>query len=171
MRRVIAIAVLCAVAACGAQRKAERAPNLADSLSPGCYTVDLFDPYRLEYPSADVPAGYREFLGVWQNGAWGGQWCHDLYITKVHADGRVELLDVYGPSPKHGHEASVFKRTGQIEGGVLTFLSHRRAPVSYRIVGDFLVGNRSDHVGKSEITMSRTDRVAQVPVPPRKPIS
>ncbi|MEM1300499.1 MAG: hypothetical protein AAGH68_14595 [Pseudomonadota bacterium] len=170
MRRILALLALGALAACAPEQKAKIEEDFSKRLSPGCYTVDLFDPYRLEYPEAGVSAENRKFLGVWKNGAWGGNWCHDLYITNVFADGSVELLDAYGPSAKHGHEATVYKRKGKIENGVLTFLSHKQTPVSYRLAGEYLVGTRKDLFGTIEITMSRTDRLAEVPVPPRKPV-
>ena len=80
------------------------------------------------------------------------------------------MLDAYGPSAQHSHEATVYKRKGRIENGVLTFMSHKQTPVSYKLVGEFLVGERKDLFGTIEITMSRTDKVAEVPVPPRKPV-
>lgn len=169
MRRIVVLLALGALAACAPERKAKIEVDLRERLSPDCYTVDLFDPYRLEYPSAEVSAENRKFLGVWKNGAWGGNWCHDLYITKVSPDGTVELLDAYGPSAKHGHEATVYKRTGRIDKGVLTFMSHKQTPVSYKLAGEYLVGTRKDLFGTIEITMSRTDRLAEVPVPPRRP--
>ena len=170
MRRILALCALGVLAACAQPKKPEVKVDLSKKLSPGCYTVDLFDPYQLEFPEAAVPADARKFLGVWQNGAWNGEWCHDLYVTKVLADGTVEVLDAYGPSASQKHEASVFKRTGRIKDGVLTFISHRNTPVSYRLVDGFLVGERKSVFGSAEITMSRTDRVAEIPVPPRKPV-
>lgn len=82
----------------------------------------------------------------------------------------MEVLDAYGPSRDRGREATVFRRTGQIEDGVLSFISHGSSPVRYRIVGDFLVGQRKDSLGTFEITMSRTDGLAQIPLPPEKPV-
>ena len=171
MKRILALLALGMLAACAPKKQAAvKTADLTDQLSPGCYTVDLFDPYRLEYPEPGVTAEQRKFLGVWQNGSWNDEWCHDLYVTKISADGTVEVLDAYGPYPRFKYEASVYKRVGKIENGVLTFISHADAPVSYRLVGDFLVGTRQDIFGKSDITMSRTDRLAVVPVPPRKPV-
>ncbi|MFK7941690.1 MAG: hypothetical protein AB8B85_02070 [Paracoccaceae bacterium] len=170
MRRTLALLALGLLAACAPQKKAQVEADLSKQLSPGCYTVDLFDPYRLEYPEAGVSPKDLGFLGVWQNGAWDGDWCHDLYITRVSADGSVELLDAYGPSARFGHEATVYRRKGRISDGVLTFISHKQTPVSYRLVGDYLVGQRKGLFGVIDITMSRTDRVAVVPVPPRKPV-
>lgn len=170
MKRFMALIGLCALAGCAAEKRAAVETQIRQQLSPGCYTVDLFDPYTLEPPAAGVSAEDRKFLGVWKNGAWGGSWCHDLYITKIEPDGSVELLDAYGPSSRHGHQPTVFKRKAQIKDGVLSFRSHGSAPVEYRIVGDFLVGERRDSLGKFEITMSRTDGLAQIPIPPEKPV-
>lgn len=160
---------IAALAGCTAEKQAKVKVDLSKKLSPGCYTVDLFDPYQIEYPAADVPEGSRNFLGVWKNGAWGGRICHDLYITKVLANGDVELIDAYGPDRANGREATVFKRRGQIKDGVLSFYSYGRAPVRYRLVGQYLVGERRDAFGKFEITMSRADGLAGTPVPPKRP--
>ncbi len=155
------------LAAC-VQPKPKKKIDLADSLKPGCYTVDLFTPYQIEYPDAQVPADARQFLGVWKNGAWNGRWCHDLYVTKVYADGRVDVLDAHGPSPYTGVDATAFKRTGSIKNGVMN-LRIDGFPVTYRIVDGYLVGNRKIKSGALEITMSREDGIAQVPIPPVNP--
>ena len=130
--------------------------NVADRLSPGCYTVDLFDPYTIEAPTPDVPADATAFLGVWRNGAWNGDWCHDLYVTRIAADGSVEVLDAYGPWRAAGIEATVFRRNGHIDDGVLTFHS-QGGTVQYRREGEYLVGSRRGTCGNMEITMSRQD--------------
>jgi hypothetical protein len=196
MKRLAAVIGLLAIAGCAEEKQAEVEVDVSKRLSPGCYTVDLFDPYTIHAPGPDVPEEARAFLGVWKNGAWGGHWCHDLYITQAFADGTVELLDAYGPYREAGIEATVFKRTGRVKDGVLTFTSRDRSPVEYRIVGGYLVGERKGTLGTFEITMSREDgledvshagrhagrhaalaagavaipAVAQVPVPPRKPL-
>lgn len=180
MKRLAAAIGLLAIAGCAEEKQAEVKIDLADRLSPGCYTVDLFDPYKIENPAPDVPQDAREFLGVWKNGAWGGRWCHDLYITKAFSDGGVELLDAYGPYREAGIEATVFKRRGHVKDGVLSFTSQHGSPVEYRIVGHYLVGERRGTLGTFEITMSREDglatamgtapALAQVPMPPRKPL-
>ena len=170
MRRLFILAVMGALAACTAQKRAEVQVDLSKKLSPGCYTVDLFDPYRIEYPSADVPTDVRKFLGVWKNGAWGGRTCHDLYITRAYADGRVDVIDAYGPNTSAGREATVFKRTGVVKDGVLTFFSRGQAEVQYRVQGDYLLGQRVEKLGKFEITMSREVGIAEVPIPPVKPV-
>ncbi len=170
MKRLAAAIALLAIAGCAEKKPAEVKVGLSDRLSPGCYTVDLFDPYTIENPGPDVPEETSAFLGVWKNGSWGGKWCHDLYITKAFPDGSVELLDAYGPYRDAGIEATVFKRQGRVKDGVLTFNSQNRSPVEYRIVGDYLVGERRGTLGTFEITMSREDKIAEVPLPPRKPV-
>ena len=171
MRRLVPVAVLLGfLASCANEEKrAEVVVDLSKKLSPGCYTVDLFDPYIIEYPGSEVPEDYRKFLGVWKNGAWGGLWCHDLYITRVDADGSVELLDAHGPYAAYEAEATVFKRKAQIKDGVLSFMSYGRAPVNYRLVGEYLLGERRDVMGTFEITMSRVETFAEVPIPLRNP--
>ena len=138
------------------------------ALAADCYTVDLFDPYNIEYPEAGVPKESSAFLGVWKQGAWNGSWCHDLYVTKVYADGRVDVIDAYAPGGNN--DATVFKRTGRIENGVLKFKSIGSAEVSYTVNGNFLIGKRLDKFGRSEITLNRDIGLALVPVPPVKPV-
>jgi hypothetical protein len=176
MKRLVAVVGLLAVAGCAEEKQAQVEVDISKRLSPGCYTVDLFDPYKIENPGPDVPADAAAFLGVWKNGAWGGKWCHDLYITEAKAGGEVVLLDAYGPYREANIEATVFKRRGRVKDGVLTFTSQHGSPVEYRIVGGYLVGERRGTLGTFEITMSRVDglgplpAMAQVPLPPRKPL-
>lgn len=176
MSRLILLAAVLLVAGCdgfGVRKSGKAAPQLSEKLSLGCYTVDLFDPYRLEYPAAEVPADVARFLGVWKDAAWNGEWCHDLYITEVFPDGTVTLLDAYGPYGRQGLEATVFKRKAKVEDGILTFQSIGRAPVSYEFAedgsGKYLVGTRLDALGRYSITMQKVDGIAQVPIPPKKP--
>ena len=170
MQRLVAALAMLVVAGCAEKEIKKVEVDISKRLSPGCYTVDLFDPYTIHRPEENVPDEWRDFLGVWKNGAWGGHWCHDLYVTKVHADGRVDLLDAYGPYRDYGIEATVFKRQGRIVDGVLTFLSQGGSPVKYRLVGDYLVGSRKGALGKFEITMSREEGLAMIPIPPKKPV-
>ena len=170
MQRLSAIAFVFVLTACTAEKRAEVQVDLSKKLSPGCYTVDLFDPYRIDYPAAEVPRDVRQFLGVWKNGAWNGRICHDLYITRAYPDGTVDVIDAYGPDRGNGSEATVFKRKGTVKDGVLSFQSVGSAPVNYRLVGEFLVGSRIDAFGKYEITMSREVGLAEVPIPPVKPV-
>jgi hypothetical protein len=170
MKRLAAVFGLLGIAGCAAEKQAEVEVDISKRLSPGCYTVDLFDPYTIEYPGPDVPEDASAFLGVWKNGAWGGHWCHDLYIMRAFADGSVELLDAYGPFHRVGIDATVFKRKGRVKDGVLSFNSQQGSRVEYRIVGDYLVGERKGSLGTFEITMSREERLAQIPLPPKKPL-
>lgn len=170
MQKFLALAALVIVSACVEKKPEPPKKSLAENLVSDCYTVDLFDPFQIEYPDGSVPADSRAFLGVWKQGAWNGNWCHDLYVTKVHADGRVEVLDAHAPDLKGGNDATVFKRTGRIEDGVLTLVSLGSAQVKYRVEGDFLLGERIDAFGKSEIVLGREVGLAQVPIPPIKPV-
>lgn len=120
---------------------------VAEKVHPDCYTVDLFDSFPIQEPAPDVPAEYSKFLGDWAYGAWEDQWCHDLRITKVHRDGRVEMIDMHAPYEPYGQPATAFKRTGRIgEDGKLRFASgvERR---TYQVVGGRLVGERSGLYG------------------------
>ena len=170
MQRMLMVLLALAIAGCVSTkaRKSAEDPH-AKHLSPGCYTVDLFDPYVLQYPEEGVPAANREFLGVWRQGAWGGDWCHDLYVTAVHPDGSVDLLDLYGPKRDSGIEATVFKRKGFIDNGVLTVKSIGYATVNYRREGRYLLGSRDGLHGKYSAVMVREEHVAQVPIPPVNP--
>lgn len=173
MQRLLIAVLAMAVVGCAPPAKkqqVERAPDLSDQLSVGCYTVDLFDPYKINYPRGGVPVEYVKFLGAWKDGAWDGKWCHDLYITDVTADGSVTLLSAYGPNLARKWEAQIYKRTGQITDGVLYVDGVLGAKKSYRLVGNrFLVGERNDFVAKETITLARRDGLAFVPIPPRNP--
>ncbi len=173
MWRLVLIAGALALSACVMKPPVKPATpeSHADNLKVGCYTVDLFDPYRLQFPENGVPRANSKFIGVWKDAAWDGEWCHDLYVTEVRQDGTVTLLDAYGPSTKQNREATVFKRQAVIKDGALTFTSVGGASVVYRLSenGNFLIGRRIDALGKSEITMARRDGVAVPPIPPKKP--
>lgn len=172
MRNFGAILAVLAIAGCAKEEepKPVAVVDLADRLSPGCYTVDLFDPYTIERPAPGAPADATGFLGVWKDGAWNDQWCHDLYVTKVGADGTVEVLDAYGPFRSAGIEATVFRRKGHVRDGVLTFHS-QGGKVEYRRDGDYLVGNRQGTLGKMDITLSRQENVAiGEPIPPKRAV-
>ena len=69
MQRLVGIALVFGLTACTVEKRAQVEADLSKRLSPGCYTVDLFDPYRIEYPAANVPREVRKFLCVWKNGA------------------------------------------------------------------------------------------------------
>ena len=170
MQRLLMVLMALAIAGCVPMKAKKPAGDPhAKNLVPGCYTVDLFDPYVLQYPSDSVPAANREFLGVWRQGAWGGDWCHDLYVTAVYPDGTVDVLDLYGPKRDSGIEATVFKRRGFIEDGALKLSSIGYATVTYRREGKYLLGSRDGIHGEYSATMIREEKVAQVPIPPVNP--
>lgn len=165
-----------ALALAGCESKAPEKPEAAAydhsrDLSVGCYTVDLFDPYRLKYPANGVPREHSRFIGVWKDAAWNGEWCHDLYITEVRPDGTVTLLDAHGPYKPQNHEATVFKRQARISNGTLTFTSVGGGSVSYRLSADggYLIGRRKDFAGEYAATMSRHDGIPVPPIPPKRP--
>ena len=170
MQRLLTVLVALAIAGCAPMKAKKPAGDpYAKDLSPGCYTVDLFDPYNLQYPAEGVPAEHREFLGVWRQGAWGGNWCHDLYVLAVHPDGTAEVLDLYGPKRDSGIEATVFKRRGFFENGELVLRSIGYATVTYRREGKYLLGSRDGIHGEFNAVMVREEKVAQVPIPPVNP--
>lgn len=174
MQRLLILLLAFGVAGCMQLRNKQQAEGPdperhAKNLRPGCYTVDLFDPYKIEYPAATVPGDARQFLGVWRQGGWAGEWCHDLYVTAVYPDGTADVLDLHGPFRKHGIEATVFKRKARIRDGVLTFNSVGYAKVSYRREGDYLLGHREGVHGKFDATLIREERIALVPIPIANP--
>lgn len=159
MKRYMAIFAVLAVAGCGGKKpEAVAVVDAGDKLKPDCYTVDLFDPFTVESPPAELADEASGFLGVWKNGAWNGDWCHDLYVTRVGADGQVEVLDAYGPLRASGLEATVFRRKGTLKNGVLRFQSHG-GMVEYRRNGEYLVGERKGVLGEFEIFMTREDGI------------
>ncbi|MEM7212821.1 MAG: hypothetical protein AAF479_13165 [Pseudomonadota bacterium] len=171
MQRLLMILLALVIAGCMPQkaRKAVTGDPHAKNLSPGCYTVDLFDPYFIQYPDESVPTEVRQYLGVWRQGAWGGKWCHDLYVTAAYADGTVDVLDLYGPLPGTPVEATVFKRKGRVVNGELQLSSIGFATTTYRREGEYLLGLRDGVHGKFDVTMVREERLAEVPIPPVNP--
>ncbi|MEM7507581.1 MAG: hypothetical protein AAF415_12630 [Pseudomonadota bacterium] len=131
-----------------------------------CYTVDLFDRFEIQPASAEVPAEYRGFVGDWGNGAWNGNWCHDLKILSVSPTGEVDLLDMHAPKESIGAPATVFRRKAFINNeGELRF-AYGAERHSYRLDGRHLVGKRTGIGGEWEIAMTRKD---VVPVPRQRP--
>ena len=173
MRSIAMLAAL-ALAGCMSAREAPPDPattsdaGLGPNHRPGCYTVDLFQEVPVNTPAPGVPAEHAAFLGRWGNGVWNGSWCHDLLVHTVHADGRVELLDMHAPSEKYAAPASIFKRTGRIgEDGTLRF-SHGLTTRRYAIRDSALYGVREDGAhGRLEIVMTRK---GVVPLPRPRPI-
>ena len=172
MKRHMAVIAVVALVGCAEEKPVEVAVEVDPSakLSPGCYTVDLFDPYTIENPAPEIAQEAHKFLGVWKDGAWNGTWCHDLYVMQVATDGSVTVLDAYGPYHNAGMEATAFRRIGTLKDGVLSFHS-RGGRVEYRRDGEYLVGTRKGTLGKMEITMSRQQNVAiGEPIKPKKAV-
>jgi len=166
MTRVLAAACAClSLAACAgnpasdARSSAAKTPPAAEMArleQPGCYTVDLFDPPRFTEPGPDVPETHARYVGVWGGGMWGGEWCHEMVITKVTADGQVELLDMHAPWYDEGAPATVFKRRGRIhEDGSLRF-TYGSVQRIYQFVGDKLMAQRNGgKYGSLQAVLSR----------------
>jgi hypothetical protein len=147
----------------GRKEKAEAPPPLP-VVTSDCYTVDLFRKAKVEKASADVPNGYSQFLGEWGGGAWNDVWCHDLLVTKVYPDGRVDLFEMHAPYEPWGQPATAFRRTARIDGkGNLRF-AYGTETLSYQIVNGKLEGKRSGTMGN--LTVSLVQRgLPPIPIP------
>ena len=166
MKRLVCLAGLLLLGACATT--GDETVSREDQLRPNCYSVDLFDPHPLVTPGAEVPVAAAAFIGEWGNGAWEGQWCHDVRVTQANADGTVELLEMHGPWAAIGADPTVFKRVGRVRNGVLTYRSFNRATVSYRIEGTYLIGRREMANGVFEAVLERTETLGR-PLPSRRP--
>jgi hypothetical protein len=134
-------------AGCAAKQEAPPADLFANTRDPSCYTVDLFFDWKVAPPSQDVPAAWRAYAGVWGEGKWGGQWCHDLYVLNVTPSGEATVIETHAPLAAWGKPASAFRRTGKIgEDGRLR-LAYGRTTVEYWIEGDTLYGVKTDGQG------------------------
>ncbi len=134
------------------------------AVNSDCYTVDLFTKVKVSKPAPDVPEAHRQFLGNWGGGAWNDFWCHDLLVTKVHADGRVELVDMHAPYAPWHIPATAFRRTARIDTeGNLRF-GYGIERLSYRIENGKLVGTRSGLYGDLRIELVRRG-VPPIPTP------
>ena len=168
VRIPIILALCLAVSGClGFGKKTQvAAPVEAPPDTSACYTVVLFDEFQIEQPASDVPAAYRRFLGDWGFGAWNDVWCHDLLITKVHADGRAELIEMHAPYLRWGQPATAFKRVGRIDYQGTLRIAYGGELLSYRVVDGALIGQRSGKLGNLTATLTRRD---MPPLPPRRP--
>ncbi len=137
------------------EHQVEHQPEPEKVVNSDCYTVDLFTKVKVEKPAANVPEAYGQFLGSWGGGAWNDVLCHDLLVTKVHADGRVELVDMHAPYAPWHIPASAFRRTARIDTeGNLRF-AYGIERLSYRIENGKLVGTRSGLYGDLRIELVR----------------
>lgn len=134
--------------------------DLAALEKPGCYTVDLFDDPTFNRPGPDVPAEHARYIGNWDGGMWGGEWCHDLIVTRVDASGRVEMLDMHAPYMVNGSQiapASIFKRVGQIQPDGSLVIRYGSAIRTYRFSGEKLIARRAgDRYGDMRAVLART---------------
>ncbi len=150
-------------------------PNVDAGAGADCYTVDLFTKVKVVKPGPNVPEKYRRFAGFWGSGAWNGVWCHDLLVSRVYPDGRVELVDMHAPYEPWHQPASAFRRTGRIgDDGVLRF-EYDGEKVSYRVIDGRLYGTRVGRLGTLHAVLRlrgvppvptpRPERLAQAPHP------
>lgn len=169
MRSVLLVGMCIVLSGClgfGRKEKAE-APPPPPVVTSDCYTVDLFTKAKVEKASADVPNAYSQFLGEWGGGAWNDVWCHDLLVTKVYPDGRVDLFEMHAPYEPWGQPATAFRRTARIDkDGNLRF-AYGTETLSYRLVNGKLEGKRSGTMGN--LTVSLVQRgVPPIPIPRAK---
>lgn len=170
MRNLLAVMAGLVLAGCMTAQQEQAAtpaatpPPIDAAAGADCYTVDLFTKVKVEKPGPDVPEKFRRFAGFWGSGAWNGVWCHDLLVSKVHPDGRVELVDMHAPYEPWHQPASAFRRTARIgEDGVLRF-EYDGEKVSYRIIDGRLYATRVGRLGKLEAVL-RLRGVPPVPEP------
>jgi hypothetical protein len=169
MRNLLLVAVCVLVSGC-LERQVQVAPRPAPpekGVNSDCYTVDLFTRSKVEKPASNVPEANRQFLGSWGAGAWNDFWCHDLLVTKVHADGRVELVEMLAPHEPWNYPATAFHRTARIDNDGNLRFAYGTERLSYRIENGKLVGERSGIYGDLRIVMVRR---GVPPVPTPKPI-
>lgn len=166
MRGILVLLPCMLVAGClglGKTEKAE-APPAVPLNDDGCYTVDLFTKVSVEKPASDVPGEYRDFLGPWGGGAWNDVWCHELLISKVEKDGRVEFVDMHAPYEPWAQPATAFRRVGRIDDkGNLRF-AYGTERITYRIENGKLIGHRSGILGNLDVALKRKG-VPPVPTP------
>ena len=169
MRNLLLVTACVLVSGC-LQRQVQVAPRPepeAKIVNSDCYTVDLFTNAKIDKPAADVPEANRQFLGRWGGGAWGDFWCHDLVVTKVHADGRVELVEMLAPYAPWNYPATAFQRTARIDGEGNLRIAYGDERLSYRIENGKLVGTRSGLYGNLRVELARR---GVPPIPTPKPI-
>lgn len=155
--RSIALLAACAIlSGCfGFGRKEKVATTPPPAVDSECYTVDLFTEAKIEKPADTVPDAYRAFLGDWGKGAWNDVWCHDLRITKVQPDGKVELFEMHAPYPPWGQPATAFRRTARISRDGILHLAYGTETVNYQIVDGKLEGRRHGSLGNLKVSLVR----------------
>jgi hypothetical protein len=163
MRILLLVTACVLVSGCSFFRKSEAIPPVQPVeavAADECYTVDLFTEVTIEQPEQDVPEAYQQFLGEWGGGAWNDVWCHGLLISKIYADGRVELVDMHAPYAPWNQPATAFRRVGRVDAeGNLRF-AYGTARRSYRVENGKLVGTNNGQFGNLSVELARQDGFA-----------
>lgn len=151
---VVAIAVATfALTAC-APKVVKKGPTPYDkTVVADCYTVELFTVAKVETPGDDVPPEWAAYSGKWGKAAWEGKWCHDLHVTKINADGTVEVMSLHAPYEPWGKPATAFRRQGRITDDGRLRIVFSGVAVEYWIEDGRLYGLRSEGGGKMRIKL------------------
>ncbi|MDT8343644.1 MAG: hypothetical protein RQ752_04355 [Thermohalobaculum sp.] len=167
LRHTLIVAVGLALLGCAEKPKevAQPAPEVITT-RPDCYTVVLFDKHPIKQPEAGVSPEDARFLGQWKQGAWNGEWCHDLLITEVKKGGEVRMVDMHAPYEPWGQPASAFQRVGHIDKDGFLNVRYGTESVRYRIEGGRMIAERSGIHGNL-VAMLQQD--GYTPLPPARP--
>jgi len=167
MRNLLLVTACVFISGCVQQAQVKQQARPVEVVKSECYTVDLFTKVKVEKPAAGVPAENQQFLGEWGGGGWNDLWCHSLLVTKVYADGRVDLVDMHGPYEPWGQPATAFRRVGRIDDkGNLRF-AHGTSRLSYRIENGKLLGTHNGLYGNLTVELTRR---GEMPVPASNPV-
>jgi hypothetical protein len=134
------------------------------AVNSDCYTVDLFTKAKVQKPANNVPEAHRQFLGEWGGGAWNDFWCHDLVVTNIHPDGRVDLIEMLAPHEPWNYPATAFQRVGRIDDNGNLRFAYGTERLSYRIENGRLYGARSGRYGNLQVELKRRG-VPPIPAP------
>jgi len=134
------------------------APDLSHLQETGCYTVDLFDEPVIAPAPATLAPERAAWLGHWGGGVWNGQWCHEMVITRIDANGVAPLLDMHAPSDVYDQPATVFRRKARFfEDGSLRFV-HGTVVRRYVMRDGQLIGTREgDGFGRMQVVLTRSE--------------
>lgn len=149
----IALAAL-ALTAC-APKTVKKGPTPYDAtVVADCYTVELFTVAKIETPSAEVPAAWAAYSGKWGKAAWEGKWCHDLHVTKINADGTVEVMSLHAPYEPWGKPATAFRRKAYMTKDNHLRVLYSGVEIDYWIENGRLYGLRKEGGGQMRIALS-----------------
>jgi hypothetical protein len=158
VRALISLVAAAGLAGCGGGGPIERIQTaFEETRDPACYTVDLFTKPRFVTPGSDVPADMRAFAGVWGEGAWNGEWCHDLYVLEIKPDGAVKLIETHAPHAPWGKRATAFQRTARIDRDGRLRLRYGRVRTEYWVEDGTLYGVQDEAGDIRRIAMTRRD--------------